>query len=76
MPEIHTVGTLYSPEGEPLAGWHVNATGEIPALAVHRVDPATPRCVFAGVPTYFYRFEDQQQAEQLVASATTMVEDI
>lgn len=75
MPDIQTLGTLYDDAGQPLPGWHVNATGEIAALAMHRVTPATPRCVFAGVPTYFYRFDDQQQAEQLVAAATALAED-
>lgn len=71
MPAIEILGTLYNTAPEsppvPLPGWHVNSTGEIPALAAYRVTPATPRSAFLGVPTWHYTFASREEWEQLRA---------
>lgn len=72
MPSIAIIGTIHDlVDGAPVAlpGFHVNSTGEIPALAAYLVNPATPRCVFDGVVTWHYRFGSQEQAEQLLADS-------
>lgn len=48
-----------NPVATPLPGWHINTTAAIPEWEQYRVTPATPRQIFAGLPTVSYRFPDE-----------------
>jgi len=71
---LDVIGKLYNIIDEEtsveLAGWHVNSSELLHELENHRVEPSNgPRRVFAGwpeVPTYFYKFDSQQQANELL----------
>lgn len=54
-------GDTESPTVTELEGWHVNSTELLDGLEQHLIEPTMPRRVFAGVETYFYRFESEQQ---------------
>jgi hypothetical protein len=76
--DIDPIGTLYAdPVGEaaplPLPGYHVNATHAVPGWSAWRVTPATPRRVFAGVPTVFYTFASQQDFATAMETAVLSV---
>lgn len=68
---LDVIGTIYSAGETPTAlpGWHVNSPWPIAAFAAQRVTPATPRRVFAGVPTVFYTFTDEAEFLALLGQA-------
>lgn len=76
MIQLDDIGTLYAPtpdEATPpqaLPGWHVNATHPIAPWAAWRVEPATPRRVFGGVPTVFYTFPSAADYQAARAALT------
>ncbi len=59
---VDVIGTIHKPTGEfttiegfriptmqPIPGWHVNLSGEVPELAAFEIDaPDTPARIFAG----------------------------
>ena len=49
-----------------LSGWHVNSTEKLAGMDDYLVTPAVPKVVFSGVETWFYRFESEQQAVELL----------
>lgn len=74
---LDIIGTMYEPgtydaEGNELTaavelpGWHVNSPQPMAEWAAYQVEPATPRRVFAGHPTWFYVFPDQAAFEALI----------
>ena len=44
----------------------INSTQKFKDLDHHLVTPSTPRVVFGGVTTYFYEFESEEQAKELL----------
>tara|TARA_Y100001001_G_C7914243_1_gene276344 strand:- start:3 stop:536 length:534 start_codon:yes stop_codon:yes gene_type:complete len=70
-PEYDDIGELIV---EPTFknGWHVDSTYLIPELAGYLVDPepSNPVHSFAGVKTYAYIFEDEQEWLSVLASNT------
>ena len=55
-----------NPTVTELAGWHVNSSEPIAGLDDYIVMPTIPRRVFAGVKTYCYRFDSEEQANTLL----------
>lgn len=49
-----------------LAGYHVNTTQKLQGLDEYLVSPTIPHRVFAGMKTYFYTFESENQCKQLL----------
>lgn len=76
-PELDVIGTLYDqPEDPetaptPLPGYHVNSPYKVSGWT--EVFPETPRRVFAGVPTFFYSFEDEATFLAAVEAGVTPV---
>jgi hypothetical protein len=52
-----------------LEGFHINTTSPLEDAEDYQVFPEVPYNVFAGVTTYFYSFEDERQARELVPDA-------
>jgi len=57
------------------SGFHVNSDSEIPELDSYRVNPDVPtaenpdakaECLIAGVPTYFYKFANEAEAQLML----------
>ncbi len=44
-----------------LDGYHVNSTEKIDGWDKYEIQPESPSQVFYGVPTYFYRFKDEDE---------------
>ncbi len=74
---LDIIGTLYEPgtydaEGNELtapvakAGWHVNSPHPVEGWEQYRVEPSSPRRVFAGHPTFYYMFPDEATFEAIV----------
>ena len=71
---LDIIGKLYdidstdpeNPTVTELLGWHVNSTEPLSGLEYYAVSPATPRRVFMGVNTYCYKFDNEQQAKELL----------
>lgn len=71
---LHIIGTIYDidstdPDNQtatPVDGWHVNSTEPLEGLDDYLVTPTVPRVVFAGVDTWFYSFESEMQAKELL----------
>lgn len=70
---LDIIGKMYNVTGDPenptvteLEGWHVNSTEQIDGLEQYAVTPTVPKQVFAGVDTYCYRFDSEQQAKELL----------
>jgi hypothetical protein len=55
--------------GEALDGFHLNTTEPLEGLDSYQFTPTVPRQVFAGTETYFYAFESETQAKELVPEA-------
>ncbi len=64
---LDIIGTIYTSgeydaegnilvEPQPLEGFHVNCSREVPQWLERRVTPDTPLRVFGGCPTFHYRF--------------------
>jgi hypothetical protein len=60
---LDVIGTLYAsaePDTTPVQvqvpGWHVNSPWPVAGWEAHKVNPTTPRRVFAGAPTHCYTF--------------------
>lgn len=71
---LDVIGTLFSAPVEEeaptaLPGWHVNSPWSVASFAAYQVTPATPRRVFAGVPTVFYTFPSEAVFLETLASA-------
>lgn len=49
-----------------LPGWHINSAAPLYGLDDYSVTPTVPHQVLAGVPTYHYRFDDEEQAKMLL----------
>jgi hypothetical protein len=68
------IGTIYdidrtdpeNPVSTPLDGFHINTTQPLQGLDDYLVEPEVPQQVFAGVVTYHYRFDNEQQAKDLI----------
>jgi hypothetical protein len=65
------IGSLYAPaedgqEPVVLPGWHVNSPHPVEGWEQYRVEPAAPRRVFAGHPTYCYKFPSKEAFKELV----------
>jgi hypothetical protein len=58
------IGTLYEDHTE-LPGWHVNSPRPVAGWESYQVEPSAPRRVFAGHPTFFYVFDNQEAFEAL-----------
>jgi hypothetical protein len=76
--DINILGTITRtiPTDDPevfetieLAGFHINTTSPLVGAEDYQVFPEVPYNVFAGVDTYFYSFESEEQARQLVPNA-------
>lgn len=71
---IKIIGPIYkieNPESETptstlLPGFHVNSAKKLAGLSDYEVFPATPDRVIFGVHTYFYTFESELEAKQLL----------
>jgi hypothetical protein len=70
---IYVQGIIYDITGDAenptvtaKAGWHVNSTENIIGLEKYLVAPKKPKCVFSGVKTYHYCFENEKQAKRLL----------
>lgn len=74
---IDIIGKLYTPsvldaEGnvliEPILqeGFHINSTQKLLGLDQHLVTPENPRRTFAGVSTWFYTFDSEEQVKDLL----------
>ena len=71
---LYIAGPLYdidntdpeNPVVTELSGWHVNSTQKLEGLDDYLVTPTVPKVVFSGVDTWFYRFESEQQAVELL----------
>ena len=70
---LDIIGKLYNIVDEEtvieLEGWHVNSSELLPELEAHRVEPSSVRRVFAGypgVPTYFYKFASEEEANEML----------
>lgn len=71
---LYIIGTIYdidntdpeNPIAAPVDGWHVNSTEQLEGLEDYLVTPTVPRVVFAGVETWFYRFDSEAQALELL----------
>ena len=87
---LYTIGTIHRPTGTmltnsegdeypefaPIPGYHINSTEAVPEWEQYQVFPSGAyHCVFAGVETYCYRFEDEQQAQELAPHLFPEVED-
>lgn len=49
------------------AGWHVNSDIELAGLDLYRVEPSTPRRLYAEpAETYCYTFDSERQAKELL----------
>ena len=57
---LDIIGTLYTQDAEPVAlpGWHVNSPHPVEGWERYRVEPSSPRRVFADHPTFYYVFPD------------------
>lgn len=71
---LDIIGTLYRQEVHgndevvftPLDGYHVNSTYNIEGLEKWIVTPNSPSQIFFGVKTYFYCFENEKEANELL----------
>jgi hypothetical protein len=59
-----TIGTLFEDE-TALPGWHVNSPFPVEGWEQYQVTPTSPRRVFAGHPTFFYVFDNQEVFDNL-----------
>ena len=66
-------GKLYNISGDAenpvvteLEGWHVNSTELIAEWEQWRVNPTNPRQTIFGVETFFYRFDNEKQFNELL----------
>jgi hypothetical protein len=67
-PELDAEGELIT-EPVQLEGFHVNTDEPIDGLVDYIVTPTIPRVVFAGIETYHYKFDSEEQARELVPDA-------
>ena len=87
---IDIIGTIHKPTGTmltnsdgdeypefaPIPGHHINSTQPVPNWEQYQVVPSgTYHRVFAGVKTYCYRFDDEQQAHELAPHLFSELED-
>lgn len=79
--DLDIIGKLYNIVDEEtvieLDGWHVNSSELLPELEAHRIEPSNVRPVFAGypdVPTYFYKFASEDEANELLGIDTDSAE--
>jgi hypothetical protein len=70
---LDIIGKIYDLSGDAenptvteLAGWHVNSTELLHGLEYYLIELVTPRRVFMGVDTYCYKFDSEQQANELL----------
>ena len=83
--DINILGTITRtiPTDDPevfetieLEGFHINTTSPLSGAEGYQVFPEVPYNVFAGVDTYFYSFENEGQAKQLVPDAFPVIEEL
>ena len=55
-------GDVENPTIAELAGWHVNSTSSIPEAAKWEIPVKSPKQTYFGVKTYFYCFENENEA--------------
>ena len=88
---IDIIGTIHKPTGAmltdsegmeypkfaPIPGYHINSTEPVPEWEPHQVVPSgTYHRVFAGAETYCYRFDNEQQAQELAPHLFPEVDDV
>lgn len=70
---LDIIGKIYSiddtdpgkPVATPLDGWHVNTTAPVSEWEHWRVEPSHKTRVFAGVATYCYKFDSEEQFNEV-----------
>jgi len=67
------IGTLFSDE-TPLEGWHVNSPEPVEGWEQYEATPTTPQRVFAGHPTFFYVFPDEETFNTLTTDSEPVEE--
>ena len=87
---IDIIGTIHKPTGviltdsdgmeypeyAPIPGWHLNSTEPVAVWEQYQVFPSgTYHRVFAGAETYCYRFDNEEQAQELAPHLFPEVDD-
>ena len=69
---LDIIGKMYNISGDAenptlteLSGWHVNSTKLMVEWGQWEVEPSHKRRVFAGVNTYCYRFDSEEQFKEV-----------
>ena len=69
------IGKLYKISGDEeslkateLEGWHVNSTEPVPEWEQWQVEPEHKRRVFADADTYCYKFDSEEQFNEILHS--------
>lgn len=70
---IDIIGKIYDISGDAenptvieLEGWHVNSTEPVAEWEQWLVEPSHKRRVFAGADTYCYKFDSEQQFNEVM----------
>lgn len=67
--EVYVIGTEYDVTQEPPVaklGWRVNSSARLVGLDAFNVTPVTPSASFFGANTFYYVFDSEAQAKQLL----------